>query len=132
MASGSGRVTPIFSLKRPVDLIPKTPTHRRGNNDEPTSVSGANSKSASKTSAAEPETPTSARRRALYERIRTKSESESPDKKLVAVTASVRQKSGSEAARVRSSSVTKLITREELRRRCILGRLGSVAEAVWM
>jgi len=123
LASGSGRVTPTFSLKRPVDLTPKTPTHRRGNNNEPTS---------SNTSAAEPETPTSARRRALYERIRTKSESESPDKKLIAVTASVRKKSGTDAARFRSTSVTKLITPEELRRRCILGRLGSVAEAVWM
>lgn len=132
MASGSGRVTPMFSLKKPVDLIPKTPTHRRGNNNEPTSASSANSKSASETSAAEPETPSSARRRALYERIRTKSESESPDKKLVAVTASVRKKSGTDAARFRSASVTKLITPEELRRRCTLGRLGGVAEAVWM
>ena len=83
------------------------------------------------TGAPEPETPTSARRRALYERIRTKSESEVSDKKLVAVTASVRRPR-SDANKLRSASVTKLITPEELRRRCILGRLHSVAEAVWM
>jgi hypothetical protein len=135
VANSGGRITPTFSLRKPVDLIPKTPTHRRGNNGNPISVSGASSKSNSNstadTAAAEPETPTSARRRALYERIRTKSESESPNKGLVAVTASVR-KSGTDATRSRPASVTKLITTEELRRRCILGRLDSVAEAVWM
>ena len=131
IVSGNGRVTPTFSLKKPIDLIPKTPTHQRGNNSELRSTPGANPKPTSNTGVAEPETPSSARRRALYERIRTKSESESPDKKLVAVTASVR-KSGADAARFRSASVTKFITPEELRRRCILGRLGGVAEAVWM
>jgi hypothetical protein len=125
----SGRVTPTF---KPINFIPKTPTHQRRNSNEPTSASGASSTSHSNsTGAAEPETPTSARRRALYERIRTKSESESPDKKLVAVTASVR-KSGTGASRSRPASVTRMITPEELRRRCTLGRLGSVAEAVWM
>jgi len=131
IASRGGRVTPTLSLKKPIDLILKTPTHQRGNNSEPTSVSGANSKTTPNTGTTEPETPTSARRRALYERIRTKSESEGSDKKLVAVTASVR-KPGSDATKFRSASVTKLITLEELRRRCILGSLGSVAEAVWM
>lgn len=46
---------------------------------------------------------------------------------MVAVQASVRN-SGSGGAR----TVTKMINQDELRRRCVLGRLGSVAEAAWM
>jgi len=127
VASRGGRATPTLSLKKPIDLILKTPTHQRGNNSEPTSVSGANSKSTPNTGAAEPETPPSARRLALEERVRTKSESEGSDKKPVAVTASVR-KSRSDATKFRSARITP----EELRRRRILDSLGSVAEAIWM
>jgi len=98
IVSGNGRVTPTFSLKKPIGLTPETPTRQGGNYSELRFAPCANFKSASNTSVAEPETPTSARRRALYERIRTKSEPESPDKRLVTVSASVR-KSGADAAR---------------------------------
>lgn len=79
-----------------------------------------------------PETPTSARRAALYERIRKRSESEGAEKKT-AVTASVRStKTSQSSAPTPEKKVVKMVGPEELRRRVILGRLGNIAEAVWM
>jgi hypothetical protein len=64
-----------------------------------------------------PATPTSERRAALYERVRQKSVSKT-------IT------TGSSSAETRESFAN--YTKAALRRRCLLGRLGSVAEGLWM
>jgi hypothetical protein len=69
-----------------------------------------------------PETPTSSRRQALMERVRQKSVTNSPTK--------------SASAEVKGGKLTKdqmlKLSQDEVRRRCLLGRLGGVAESVWM
>ncbi|KIM26323.1 hypothetical protein M408DRAFT_9958 [Serendipita vermifera MAFF 305830] len=114
--SSDGRVTPTSTpTNRMVTSVPTTPTN-----------------AASSASKALPETPTSARRAALYERIRVKSESEGGDSvKKTAVTASVRS-TEKEAQNQMPKKIVKMVGPEELRRRCTLGRLGTIAEAVWM
>ncbi|KZT65988.1 hypothetical protein DAEQUDRAFT_486799 [Daedalea quercina L-15889] len=84
--------------------VPSTPTHQRGPD-----------------AATVPQTPTSSRRQALYERVRQRSLSQSPTKGMFA--------SGS--ASMSREQLNKL-SQEEMRRRCLLGRLGGVAESVWM
>lgn len=111
IAGGTARVAPQFSPRKPIGPISKTPTNQKGNNSETASVSGTNWKSTPSTGTAGPETATNARRRALYARIREKSEPRS------------------DATEFPSAE---LITHEEPRRRCILGRLDNVAETVWM
>lgn len=69
-----------------------------------------------------PQTPTTSRRQALYERIRARSLSKSPTK-----TPRLDRYEGS----MTPSSMMRL-TQEALRRRCILARLPEVAESVWM
>ncbi|KAG6832939.1 hypothetical protein H0H92_004823 [Tricholoma furcatifolium] len=86
---------------------PSTPTHQRGKN-----------------ASTAPETPTSSRRQALYERVRQKSLQASPTK--TALSAEVRGGSGLTRDQVLRMG------QEEMRRRCLLGRLGGVAESVWM
>lgn len=113
--SSDGRITPTSTpTNRMVTSVPSTPTNAES--------------SASKTL---PETPTSARRAALYERIRVKSESEGDSVKQTAVTASVRS-TEKNARNQMPKKVVKMVGPEELRRRCTLGRLGTIAEAVWM
>ncbi|KIK65411.1 hypothetical protein GYMLUDRAFT_38864 [Collybiopsis luxurians FD-317 M1] len=69
------------------------------------------------------QTPTTSRRQALYDRIRERSLSASPSK-------------SQRNADVPGSKLTKdqllKLGQEETRRRCLLGRLGGVAESVWM
>lgn len=85
--------------------VPSTPVHQRGPN-----------------AATAPETPSSSRRAALYERIRQKSlNTTSPTKSLP----------GSKTPTMNKEQLMKL-GQEEMRRRCLLGRLGGVAESVWM
>lgn len=84
--------------------IPSTPVHQRG----------ANAITA-------PETPTSSRRAALYERIRQRSMTATPTKPNP-----FNKKPG-----MTKDHLLKL-GQEEMRRRCLLGRLGGVAESVWM
>ena len=70
-----------------------------------------------------PETPTTSRRAALYERIRKRSEAQvppTPSKARIATT-----------QRMTKDELLKL-SQEETRRRCLLGRLGGVAESIWM
>ncbi|EJD00922.1 uncharacterized protein FOMMEDRAFT_90374, partial [Fomitiporia mediterranea MF3/22] len=70
-----------------------------------------------------PETPTTSRRAALYERIRKRSECQVPS-------------TPSKPRIAKSSTMTKdellKLSQDEMRRRCLLGRLGGVAESIWM
>ncbi|GLB33658.1 putative DNA replication factor Cdt1 C-terminal domain [Lyophyllum shimeji] len=106
------KVTDLFSPRTPATSItsesafnPSTPVHQKG--DKAPTV---------------PQTPTSSRRQALYERVRQKSLSASPTK-----SASSAAKSG----KLTRDQMMKM-GQDELRRRCLLGRLGGVAESVWM
>ncbi|KAI6034258.1 hypothetical protein BKA83DRAFT_4187469 [Pisolithus microcarpus] len=69
-----------------------------------------------------PPTPNSSRRQALYERIRLKSLTASPTK----------AKNADVAGGKLSRDQIQRMGQEEIRRRCLLGRLGGVAESVWM
>ncbi|KAJ7931883.1 hypothetical protein B0H13DRAFT_2308269 [Mycena leptocephala] len=69
-----------------------------------------------------PKTPSSSRREALYERLRQRSLSASPTK-----AASSEVKGG----KLTRDQLLKM-GQDKLRRRCLLGRLGGVAESVWM
>ncbi|KAG8859163.1 hypothetical protein FRC20_011881 [Serendipita sp. 405] len=108
--TSDGRVTPTSGHRDEGSSVPTTPTNAIASS-VPNTV----------------ETPASARRAALYERIRARSESEGESSKKTAVTASVRS-----AEKLSARKVVKMVGPEELRRRCILGRLGTIAEAVWM
>ncbi|KAF8974359.1 hypothetical protein BDZ97DRAFT_1911552 [Flammula alnicola] len=84
--------------------VPSTPVHQRGSNDSAV------------------QTPSTSRRQALYERVRQRSLSMSPTK-------TPRQETpGSKLTRDQMLKMSQ----DELRRRCLLGRLGGVAESVWM
>ncbi|KAI0306961.1 hypothetical protein B0F90DRAFT_1622156 [Multifurca ochricompacta] len=101
--------TPSVSPFRldPGDSLPSTPVHQRGSN-----------------AATVPQTPTSSRRQALYERIRQKSLTNTPTKAL----SKSKDISGGKLSR---DQLLKL-SQEEMRRRVLLGRLEGVAESVWM
>ena len=91
----------------PNDSLPSTPVHQRGLN-----------------AATFPQTPTSSRRQALYERIRHKSLTNSP------------VKTPSKSKDITGGKLTRdqllKLSQEEMRRRVLLGRLEGVAESVWM
>ncbi|PPQ66757.1 hypothetical protein CVT24_008714 [Panaeolus cyanescens] len=101
--------TPTSALSSPskndtLPSLPMTPVHQRSSEGTPV------------------QTPSTSRRDALYERIRQRSLSASPTK----------------GARLESPQ-TKLtrdqllkMNQDEMRRRCLLGRLGGVAESIWM
>jgi hypothetical protein len=101
--------TPSTSPSRaePSDSLPSTPVHQRGSN-----------------AATFPQTPTSSRRQALYERIRHKSLTSSP----VKTPSKSKDITGGKLSR---DQLLKL-SQEEMRRRVLLGRLEGVAESVWM
>ncbi|KAI0750945.1 hypothetical protein C8Q80DRAFT_1154731 [Daedaleopsis nitida] len=82
--------------------VPSTPVHQRGSDAETV-----------------PQTPTSSRRQALYERIRQRSLQNTPTKATPM------------GAMMSKDQLLKL-SQEEMRRRCLLGRLSGVAESVWM
>ncbi|KAL4081759.1 hypothetical protein V8B97DRAFT_1925018 [Scleroderma yunnanense] len=102
-------------------LTPKTPARQRVESDAdslpttPASQRGPAAETA-------PATPSTSRRQALYERVRLRSLTTSPTK--------------TKDAEVAGSKLTKAqiqkMGQEEIRRRCLLGRLGGVAESVWM
>lgn len=85
---------------------PSTPVHQKGS-DATTA----------------PETPSTSRRAALAERLRKKSE--------VQVQATPSRARISTTQRMTRDELLKL-SQEETRRRCLLGRLGGVAESIWM
>ncbi|KAF7985227.1 hypothetical protein HWV62_7870 [Athelia sp. TMB] len=70
----------------------------------------------------EPQTPTSSRRQALYDRIRQKSLTSTPSKP---------QKNLVAGSKMTKDQMMKM-GQDEMRRRCLLGRLDGVAESVWM
>ncbi|KAH9049013.1 hypothetical protein EDB84DRAFT_1667130 [Lactarius hengduanensis] len=89
------------------DSLPSTPVHQRGSN-----------------AATVPQTPTSSRRQALYERIRHKSLTSTPVK-------TPSKSKGVTGGKLSRDQLLKL-SQEEMRRRVLLGRLDGVAESVWM
>ncbi|KZP24690.1 hypothetical protein FIBSPDRAFT_918815 [Athelia psychrophila] len=93
------------SIASPTSSEPSTPTTQRG--------AGA---------ATEPQTPTSSRRQALYDRIRQKSLTSTPSKP---------QKNLVQGSKMSKDQMMRM-GQEEMRRRCLLGRLSGVAESVWM
>ncbi|KAJ6629137.1 hypothetical protein B0H10DRAFT_1776954 [Mycena sp. CBHHK59/15] len=99
--------TPTTSISSPSEVLsqPSTPVHQRGVN-----------------TATVPKTPSSSRRQALYERVRQRSLTASPTK------AASSEVIGGKLTRDQMLKMGQ----EELRRRCLLGRLGGVAESVWM
>ncbi|KAJ3840872.1 hypothetical protein F5878DRAFT_45256 [Lentinula raphanica] len=111
-SSRSERAPRIINLRTPtssktsIDDLPSEPSTPRGR--DPTSVL---------------QTPTTSRRQALYDRVRQRSLSSSPSK-------------SQRIAEVPGGKVTKeqllKMGQDEMRRRCLLGRLGGVAESVWM
>ena len=107
--TSDGRTTPTSGHRGRDVVVPTTPTNAASS--VPNTV----------------ETPTSARRAALYERMRAKSESEGESSKKVAITASVRS-----TEKQSQKKVVMMVGPEALRRRAILSRLPSIADAVWM
>ncbi|KAH9173454.1 hypothetical protein EDB89DRAFT_2113976 [Lactarius sanguifluus] len=92
------------SKAEPSDSLPSTPVHQRGSN-----------------AATVPQTPTSSRRQALYERIRYKSLTSTP----VKTPSKSKDVTGGKLSR---DQLLKL-SQEEMRRRVLLGRLDGVAES---
>ncbi|KAF9469029.1 hypothetical protein BDZ94DRAFT_1245193 [Collybia nuda] len=97
--------TPASSLASDCIFNPITPVHQRGNS-----------------ASTVPQTPTTSRRQALYERIRQRSLTTSPTK------ASSSEVKGGKLTRDQMLKMGQ----DEMRRRCLLGRLDGVAESVWM
>lgn len=98
--------TPVALLLTPSEgSMPSTPVHQRGSS-----------------AGTAPQTPSTSRRQALYERVRQRSLTASPTKSL-----------GNEVTRGTLTRDQMLkMNQEEMRRRCLLGRLGGVADSVWM
>ncbi|KAK2466369.1 hypothetical protein APHAL10511_002011 [Amanita phalloides] len=93
------------SVPRSEQSRPSTPVHQRGDS-----------------AFTAPQTPTTARRQALYERVRQRSISTSPTK--------ARTLPENQGAMSRDQLLK--LSQDETRRRCILGRLNGVAESIWM
>lgn len=98
--------TPVALPSTPSEgSTPSTPVHQRGSH-----------------AGTAPQTPSTSRRQALYERVRQRSLTASPTKSL-----------GNEVPQGTLTRDQMLkMNQEEMRRRCLLGRLGGVAESVWM
>ncbi|KAF8914073.1 hypothetical protein CPB84DRAFT_1758310 [Gymnopilus junonius] len=92
------------------DSVPSTPVRQKGENSTPL------------------QTPSTSRRQALYERVRQRSLSTSPTK--------IPHQSSLSPGKAVTTTMTRdqmlKMQQDELRRRCLLGRLGGVAESVWM
>ncbi|EIW82428.1 hypothetical protein CONPUDRAFT_89848 [Coniophora puteana RWD-64-598 SS2] len=103
-------------------LTPKTPARTRDDSD--VSVSGVSTPVHQRGPEAEtaPKTPSTSRRQALYERIRHKSLTSTPSKP---------KSSEVPGSKLTREQIQKL-GQDEIRRRCLLGRLGGVAESIWM
>lgn len=131
----------VSPTKRSSTLFPQTPRHKRvesvaatpitprtpsnkvsalSSDTEtppatPSKQTGANAETA-------PATPSTSRRQALYERVRQRSITTSPTKNKGSDTLN---------SKLTRDELLKL-SQAEMRRRCLLGRLGGVAESVWM
>lgn len=98
--------TPSSSASNLERSRPSTPVQQRGND-----------------AFTAPKTPTTARQLAIYERVRQRSLSASPTK--------VRTLPGDSRGVMSQDHLLKL-GQEEIRQRCLLGRLSGVAESIWM
>lgn len=87
------------------DALPTTPVHQRGPDAQTA-----------------PSTPSTSRRQALYDRVRLKSLTSTP----------VKAKSAQVVGGKLTRDQIQKLGQEEIRRRCLLGRLGGVAESTWM
>ncbi|KAJ7499061.1 hypothetical protein FB451DRAFT_1384801 [Mycena latifolia] len=115
--------TPSSRLNRPAtELTPRTPRTSVSSASEALSQPSTPVHQRGATAATVPKTPSSSRREALYERLRQRSLTASPTK------AASSEVTGGKLTR---DQMLKL-GQDELRRRCLLGRLGGVAESVWM
>ena len=101
-------------------LTPKTPARHRVESDAdalpttPVTQRGPGAETA-------PATPSTSRRQALYERMRLKS-----------LTSPTKTKDTEVAGSKLTKAQIQKLGQDEIRRRCLLGRLGGVAESVWM
>ncbi|KAH9482831.1 hypothetical protein JR316_0004931 [Psilocybe cubensis] len=104
-SSGSGPPqTPSTAASSPSkDSLPSTPVRQQGPDNTPL------------------QTPSTSRRQALYERVRQRSLSMSPTK-------APRDANGKTPTRDQMLKMSQ----DELRRRCLLGRLSGIAESIWM
>ena len=100
----------VSSSPSKTDSVPSTPVHQKGDNSTVL------------------QTPSTSRRQALYERVRQRSMSKSPTKSS--------HLGGDKSDKAMTPSMTRdqmlKLQQEELRRRCLLGRLAGVAESIWM
>ncbi|KAK0190857.1 hypothetical protein F5146DRAFT_1046032 [Armillaria mellea] len=103
-------------------LTPRTPTTSNVSVSDVPSEASTPVRQHGRDASTVPQTPTTARRQALYERIRQRSLSASPTKSL---------SHDIVGGKLTRDQMLKL-GQEEMRRRCLLGRLGGVAESVWM
>lgn len=108
--------TPSTKIQTPSTKIPADTNDAGPPPETPSKQTGANAETA-------PTTPSTSRRQALYERIRQRSLTASPTKNT--------QFSGASGSNLTRDQLLKL-SQDEMRRRCLLGRLGGVAESVWM
>ncbi|KAF8450372.1 hypothetical protein L210DRAFT_3608742 [Boletus edulis BED1] len=92
-------------LSQSSNVFPTTPVHQRGPDAQTA-----------------PSTPSTSRRQALFDRVRLKSLTSTP----------VKAKSAEVAGGKLTRDQIQKLGQEEIRRRCLLGRLGSVAESIWM
>ncbi|KAF9483964.1 hypothetical protein BDN70DRAFT_873101 [Pholiota conissans] len=128
-------IRPVSPTKKSSILFPQTPSrHNRGKEgppDTPSSTSSSPSKDSSVPSTpvhqrgssnTPAQTPSTSRRDALYERIRQRSLSMSPTKT---------PRPDTSGGKMTRDQMLKM-SQDEMRRRCLLGRLGGVAESIWM
>ncbi|KAL0949652.1 hypothetical protein HGRIS_009696 [Hohenbuehelia grisea] len=116
-SSSRNRPDPVAAL-----LTPQTPRTPTSSFSEPTSECSTPTHQRGAGAATAPQTPSTSRRQALYERVRQRSLSASPTKT---------PRHDITGGKLTRDQMLKL-GQEELRRRCLLGRLGGVAESVWM
>ncbi|KAJ6599209.1 hypothetical protein DFH09DRAFT_1356304 [Mycena vulgaris] len=115
--------TPSSRLNRPAtELTPRTPKTSLASASEVLSQPSTPVHQRGATAVTVPKTPSSSRREALYERLRQRSLTASPTK------AASSEVTGGKLSRDQMLKMGQ----DELRRRCLLGRLGGIAESVWM
>ncbi|KAF5367510.1 hypothetical protein D9758_003762 [Tetrapyrgos nigripes] len=117
--------TPSSRSERLAQLLtPRTPRISTSSNVSVQDTPSGDATPRGRTSSSASQTPTTARREALYERIRQRSLSASPTKN--------RRITGLDSDQTLSKDQVLKLEQEETRKRFLLGRLGNVAESVWM
>ena len=118
--------TPSSRLKRANPLAglltPQTPARKRLQSEESDALPTTPIQQRGPDAQTAPSTPSTSRRQALYDRVRLKSLTSTPAKAKSAEVA---------GGKLTREQIQKL-GQEEIRRRCLLGRLSGVAESTWM